>query len=163
MATEVSHVETMEKMAATMKTLERKVNRLQRQQNAADKANGVVPPTRNNGFNKAEAMSPELCAFLGLAAGSELPRPEVTKRISEYVKTNGLQNGKKINMNDTLRNLLKVEPDAEVTYFTLQRYLKNHFISKKAAETTTDTEPPAPVPAAPVPTAPTKKRRSTKA
>ena len=152
-----------EQLFAQMKAVEKKINRLQRQQNASDKANGIVPEkSKNNGFNKAEAMSPELCGFLNLSSGSELPRPEVTKRISSYVKENGLQDGKKINLDSNLMSLLGVDANTEVTYFTLQKYLKNHFIKKDAAAATSAT-PAAPPVTAPVAAKPKAPKRSRKA
>ena len=135
---------TQEQLMQQIKGLERKVNRLQRHQTASDKAQGIEPvKSKNNGFNKAEAMSPVLCNFLGLQTGSELPRPEVTKRISVYVKANNLQDGKRIKLDTSLVTLLGVPIETEVTYFTLQKYLKDHFLKKTVSDPSTSTAPVA--------------------
>ena len=37
-------------------------------------------------------------------------------------------NGRKINPDEKLRNLLGVKPEDELTYFNLQKYMSPHFI-----------------------------------
>ena len=66
--------------------------------------------------------------------GATASRSEVTKFVNEYIKANGLKdesNGRKINMDDTLRNLLKPDEGIEVTFLNLQKYLSRHYPSKK--------------------------------
>jgi len=62
-----------------------------------------------------------------------MSRVDVSKAINAYIRVNKLQdknNGRIINCNEQLRNLLKVKPTDELTYFNLQKYLAPHF--KKA-------------------------------
>lgn len=101
-----------------------------------------------SGFAKPTYLSPELCTFLKLEPGSELARTEVTKRLLGYVKDNKLQNVENkriIDTDEALKTLLH-PPDSEpVTYFNIQRLLKNHYI--KPTETTeVETPPPTPTP-----------------
>ena len=98
------------------------------------KKTGVRKQGTPSGFVKPAALSDELSTFLGLPQGAELPRTEVTKKLSEYIKANNLQNPtdrRTILPDAKLKALLKPTEDAKVTYFNLQTYLKPHF--QKAA------------------------------
>ena len=56
---------------------------------------------------------------------------DVTREVNNYIKKHNLQNPenkKKITPDETLRSLLKVsENDNSLTYFSMQKYLKDHF------------------------------------
>lgn len=88
----------------------------------------------NNGFNRQQPITEELRKFMNLPDGATASRSEVTKFVNDYIKTNGLkdaENGRKINMDDVLRNLLQPEDGVEVTFLNLQKYLSKHYPSKK--------------------------------
>lgn len=113
-------------------------------------------PRKPSGFAKPTYLSPVLCEFLGVSNDTELARTEVTKRVLAYVKDNNLQNPEAkriINMDDKLRKLLNPDKDEVVTYFSIQRLMKHHYIKPEAP-----VEPPTPAPA---PT-PAKKLRAKK-
>ena len=81
-------------------------------------------------------LSAELCAFLGLSEGSQLPRNEVTQKLAAYVREKGLQLADKkkvIQRDDALQALLKVPADVELTYMNLQSYLSPHLTAVPAA------------------------------
>lgn len=85
----------------------------------------------NNAFLKVRPLSPELCTFMGLAAGSQRSQTDVTKFISTYVKTHNCFDPKfkrRILPDAKLAKLLKVTDKDEVTYLNLQSFLKTHFI-----------------------------------
>ena len=85
----------------------------------------------NNAFLKPRPLSPELCAFIGIAAGSQRSQTEVTKHVSQYVKSHGCfdpANKRRIIPDGALSKLLKVTDKDAVTYLNLQSYLKAHFI-----------------------------------
>ncbi len=85
----------------------------------------------NNAFLKPRPLSPELCAFLGIAAGSQRSQTEVTKQVAQYVKSHGCfdpANKRRIIPDGALSKLLKVTDKDAVTYLNLQSYLKAHFI-----------------------------------
>jgi len=94
------------------------------------------PDALPSGITKPVAISDELAKFLGVAAGTLVPRNEVTKGVSGFVKGNELSdptNKQKFILDDrpaakTLRALLG-NPSEDVTYFNLQRYLKHHYIA----------------------------------
>ena len=84
-----------------------------------------------SGFVKPSGISKELAKFLGVAEDTMIARTDVTKRITSYVKEHNLQdplNGRKINPDSKLTNLLGVKSSDEVTYFNLQKYMKPHFV-----------------------------------
>ena len=84
-----------------------------------------------NAFLKPRALSPELCAFMQLAAGSQRSQTEVTKFVSTYVKENSCfdpSNKRRIIPDGVLSRLLKVTDKDTVTYLNLQSYLKIHFL-----------------------------------
>lgn len=97
--------------------------------------------TRRIGFAKPCKLSNELCDFLNIRHGSELPRPQVTKKIHEYISENKLHDKetkrsftpdeklKKL-FGDELFFLKNSEPDLGkgYSYFNMQKYLKQHFI-----------------------------------
>jgi hypothetical protein len=83
-----------------------------------------------SGFVKPTRISDELASFLGKSSGSEMARTEVTRDINQYIRANKLQdttNGRKINPDSKLADLLKIKKGEELTYFNLQRYMSPHF------------------------------------
>lgn len=102
---------------------------------ASKTTNGGV--TKTSGFAKPGFISAHLCEFLGVPLGTELARTDVTKKITQYIKANNLQDAKNkrvIVMDPSLQSLLKPEKDQEVTYFNLQSFMKRHYV--KAATVT---------------------------
>lgn len=92
--------------------------------------------TSPNGFAKPAKISDELADFLGVERGTELPRTEVTRRITAYIKSNDLVNPKnrrEIKPDAKLKKVLAVGPNDNVTYFVLQRYLSKHFVKNPVA------------------------------
>ena len=85
----------------------------------------------NNAFLVERPLSPELCSFMGLPAGSKRSQTQVTKHISEYVKSHNCYDPsfkRRILPNAALGKLLKVDDKTEVTYLNLQKFLKVHFV-----------------------------------
>ena len=115
-----------------LKNLERKtVKQLKvvEKLNNKKKRKGTRAPS---GFVKPSPISEELATFLGKDKGIEMARTDVTREINKYIRANGLQdkeNGRQINPDKALCELLKITKDSEVvlTYFNLQRYMGPHF------------------------------------
>ena len=83
-----------------------------------------------SGFVKPTQISDELATFLEKPTGIEMARTEVTRDINSYIRTHNLQdktNGRKINPDERLANLLKINSGEELTYFNLQKYMSRHF------------------------------------
>ena len=90
----------------------------------------------NNAFLVQRPLTEELCAFMGLKAGETRSQTQVTKFISEYVKTHSCFDPsfkRRILPNAALAKLLRVGDKDEVTYLNLQSFLKVHFIKTPKA------------------------------
>lgn len=119
-------------------------------------------PRKPSGFAKPTYLSPVLCEFLGVSNDTELARTEVTKRVLAYVKDNNLQNPEAkriINMDTKLRKLLNPAEDEVVTYFSIQRLMKVHYIKP---DTECPVAEPVAVAVAEKKATPAKKPRATK-
>lgn len=113
---------------------------VEREQKAAAKNSKSVrkhnPDRKPSGFAKPTRISDELAQFLGKTVGTEMARTDVSKEISNYIKTHNLFDtaNKRIIYPDTkLTNLLKYKKgEKPLTYFNLQSFLKHHFIKATA-------------------------------
>lgn len=126
----------MGELRSEYRTLEKKMNR---EMKAAAKANQKRKRKLGNrqpsGFVKPTPISSELASFLSKPAGTEMARTEVTREINSYIREHNLQdktNGRKINPDQKLKQLLRIPKGDELTYFNLQRYMSPHF--QKASE-----------------------------
>lgn len=135
----------IQELQTRVSTLETKNQRLEKMIRKIRKE--MIPedqrvPRKPSGFAKATYMSPTLCEFLGVPHGTEMARTEVTKHVLNYVKEKNLQNPEMkriINMDDKLQKLLNPAKDEVVTYFSIQRLMKVHYVKPENA--------PVPVPA----------------
>lgn len=124
------HIKTLEKnVRKELKTVIKKAS--------SDKVK-VKSKRAPSGFAKPTKVTKELCEFMNRPEGTEIARTEVTKILSEYIKTNKLQeqteNSKnKIVPDDKLKSLLGIssEESTNLTFFNIQKYMNKHFISAK--------------------------------
>jgi chromatin remodeling complex protein RSC6 len=89
-------------------------------------------PRAPSGFAKPTYLSTTLCKFLDLPKETMLARTEVTRKVNAYIKEHGLQNpeNKKEILPDTkLKKILVLEKDVPLTYFNLQKAIKQCFSS----------------------------------
>jgi chromatin remodeling complex protein RSC6 len=89
----------------------------------------------NNAFLKLRPISDELSTFMGLPSKSQRSQTDVTKYISNYVKTHNCfdPNFKRRIIPDAkLTKLLRIKDGQEVTYLNLQSFLKVHFLKPTA-------------------------------
>jgi chromatin remodeling complex protein RSC6 len=113
------------RVAKDQKAVQKRVNGKRR------RAPGSGQPS---GFSKPGPVSDELRTFLKLEKGGLIARTEVTKRINAYCKENGLQSEKDkriLKADTTLRKLLRLGKNDELTFFNLQKYMKVHFPNKE--------------------------------
>jgi chromatin remodeling complex protein RSC6 len=78
-------------------------------------------------------VSDAMCEFLGNDPGSHATRTQITSAISKYVKKAELQtqpNKQIIVPDEKLGVLLKNEENATVTFASIQKMLKHHFLEK---------------------------------
>jgi upstream activation factor subunit UAF30 len=95
-----------------------------------------------SGFVRPAPISDELATFLGKPSGTEMARTDVTREINQYIRAHNLQdkdNGRKINPDKQLAQLLKLDDTIDLTYFNLQKYMGPHFPKVTKPETTTTT------------------------
>jgi chromatin remodeling complex protein RSC6 len=122
-----TELRTLEKMTVKqLKVAEKLNNRKRRKGNRAP-----------SGFVKPSLISDELAKFLDKPCGTEMARTDVTREINKYIRANNLQdksNGRKINPDKPLTELLKVSDSVELTYFNLQKYMGPHFPKAVKAE-----------------------------
>lgn len=89
--------------------------------------------SENNSFKKPLQVSDKLRAFLGLAEGETISRSDVTKRLSAYAKEKGLNDGKNINLDSTLKDLLNPPDDVKISIMNVQRYINHHYVNTAVA------------------------------
>lgn len=87
----------------------------------------------NSGFLKPVQISKDLASFIGWDAAQLRSRVEVTKYICDYVKQHNLQDPTdkriiRVENDPKLKKLLKFEGKEPLKYYSLQTYLKNHFL-----------------------------------
>ena len=112
------------RVAKDQKVLQKRVNGKRKRTNTSSSPSG---------FSKPGPVSDELRTFLKLSDGELIARTEVTKRINAYCKEHGLQgkDDKRVLKPDkTLKTLLRLEKNDELTFFNLQKYMKVHFPNK---------------------------------
>lgn len=128
----------LQQMVGLLSTLKSEFKNLEKQYNKEVRLNKKLTAKKAkkkgnrqpSGFVKPTQISEELAEFLGKSKGTEMARTAVTKEINQYIRENNLQdpsNGRKINPDDALTQLLKLTKDDELTYFNLQKYMSPHF------------------------------------
>jgi chromatin remodeling complex protein RSC6 len=89
----------------------------------------------NTGFLVQKKLTDEACVLLNRPIGSTETWGEMTRYINTYIKEKKLQvedAKKNIKLDDLLKSLLGVtEPNATITFTTLQQVLKNCFVKKE--------------------------------
>ena len=118
-------------LKAELRTVERQVTKelkvLDKINARKQKKKGTRAPS---GFVKPTKITVELADFLGKEHGTLMARTEVTKQMTEYIRTHSLQdkkNGRLILPDAKLRKLLKLTDKDTLTYFNLQKYMSPHF------------------------------------
>ena len=83
-----------------------------------------------SGFALPVKVTPELCAFMGLAADATIARTDVTKFLMKYIDDKGLKNPEKKSVivpDAALAALLGPEAqNVTITHFTIQKYINRH-------------------------------------
>ena len=138
------HAEFTTKGREAVKSVQEAAKQAKKEQRDSKKKRKVDPATlspearaawearrANNAFLVQKPLTDELSAFMGLKSGEKRSQTEVTKFISDYVKTHKCFDPnfkRRILPNAALAKLLKVDDKTEVTYLNLQKFLKVHFV-----------------------------------
>jgi len=138
----VTELDTAMTTIRNLKTRLQKLEKLVHRETKAlnKKANGKRarkprdPNAPKSGFAKEGPVSDEMRKFLGLKKDELISRTDVTKRIHEYCKSKNLQDPadkRQIKPDASLRKLLKMSKDDDLTFFNLQKFMKVHFPNKE--------------------------------
>ena len=142
-----------------LRTIRRHVQKLEKSKKGGSRNTDPNKKKAPSGITKPTGISTELSTFLNLPPETLIPRTDVTKLISNYVKENNLKNeedGRRIDLEGEaglkLKALLKPEVHLSdpkyngiLTFFNLQKCLKGHFIKQETQiETETEITPPEP-------------------
>lgn len=135
-------LERLNNMSNTIKELVNVVKALQKEDKKASKKtekktkrSKAAPveggaPRPVSGFAKPSKLSDSLCAFLGVPAGTSMARTDVTRVLNEYIKSNNLQtptDKRVIIPDEKLKSILSLQEGENLTYFNLQKHIKQHF------------------------------------
>ena len=118
----------MKKMEKQVARLEKKAERRRRRKTGAVGADGEKKPNPTTVFTKPVEITKELCVFLGLAAGTQVSRSDVTRGVMKYAKDHKLTDKQTIKPDATLRKLLGLTEQDNLTILNLQKYLKGHYV-----------------------------------
>ena len=103
------------------------------------KKKGEPKEKRNvtSGMAAPRLLSDALCVFLDVPAGTLMSRPDVTKRLNQYIKENGLysKEHKRLICDARFGALMDLDSDPDLesefvlTHFTMQRCMNKHYIA----------------------------------
>ena len=125
-------------LQSQLKTYEKNVKKEMKSLHKQAEKNRMKGNRKPSGFAKPSKVTDELCIFMGKDKGTEIARTEVTQYLIKYIKDHKLQydgNKKVIIPDKTLKSLLCVEEEQEVTYFNLQGLMNKHFVKKDETST----------------------------
>lgn len=115
------------KIINNVKQLDKKISKTIQKHNTNTPTKVQKKPS---GFAIPTQISKELSIFMNKKQGEKAARTEVTQYIIQYIKEKQLQNKEnkqEIILDDNLGNLLNCGTNT-VTYFTIQKYMNQHFI-----------------------------------
>jgi SWIB/MDM2 domain len=118
----------MKKMEKQVARLEKKAERRRRRKTGVVGADGEKKPNPTTVFTKPVEITKELCVFLKLAPGTQVSRSDVTRGVMKYAKDNQLTDKQTIKPDATLRKLLGLTEQDNLTILNLQKYLKGHYV-----------------------------------
>ena len=105
---------------------------------AQNKASVEQQKRKPSGFARPTQVSSELCSFMGRSEGDLISRTETSHYLAKYIREHKLFHPQKKNIilpDESLSQLLGDEAkDAELTYFTIQKYINRHFVQKTESE-----------------------------
>ena len=142
---ETSMTELLKSFSESIQTLTSSLNKLKsdykfvekqllKEARSMDKVNAKRNKNKGtrapSGFVKPAGISKQLAKFLGVSEDTKIARTDVTKEVNKYIKEHNLQNPankKEIKADSTLTKLLNLKKGDDLNYFSLQKFLKDHF------------------------------------
>ena len=127
------HKKNMDELSSEIKLLEKGLTKIAKKQIKGNNTN--KKPRKLCGFALPSQVSNDLCDFMNMPHGTLISRTDVTKYLMKYISDNQLQNPQQkkfIVPNEILWKLIGEEArDAQITHFTIQKYINKHFIKNK--------------------------------
>ena len=114
----------------------RKNTRGQKRRNVGDNEKS------KSGFAVPVTVSEPLALFLGMKLTDEIPRTEVTKRLTAYIKENDLQiegNRKNFTVDEALSQVFNVPQGTTTNWFEMQKFLSGLLVTVKKKNIDNDT------------------------
>ena len=118
---------TLDSLAKDIKALRKDIRKI-RQHIEDPSGEKAAARAQNNGFNKLLDVTPELRAFLNLAADEKISRAQVTSRINTYVTAKELKAGQNITLDEPLHTLLNPPAGIQITFLNIQKYINPHYL-----------------------------------
>ena len=129
----ISLKHTYDSMRTKQKVLKKHLTNLEKKIQKTQKK--IKSNRKPCGFAKPTVVSNDMCNFMKRPHGSLVSRTDVTKALIQYIKENQLQNvenKRHIKPDDVLYNLFGEESrNHEITYFTMQKYVNQHFTKQQ--------------------------------
>ena len=119
-----------------LKSLKNQSQRIKQHNSSTKKTNS----NNNSGFLKPVKISADMAKFTGWNAAELKSRVDVTKYLCNYIKEHNLQNPedkRQIIPDAKLAKLIKYDSKKEnepLRYYSLQRFLKPHFLKDTSIE-----------------------------
>lgn len=95
-----------------------------------------------SGFAVPVTVSEPLAVFLGMNITDEIPRTEVTKRLTAYIKENALQvegNRKNFTVDEALSQVFNVPKGTTTNWFEMQKFLSGLLVTVKKKKVDNET------------------------
>jgi upstream activation factor subunit UAF30 len=118
---------TLDSLSKDIKALRKDIRKI-RQHLEDPSGEKAKARAQNNGFNKLLDVTPELRAFLNLAADEKISRAQVTSRINTYVTEKELKAGQNITLDESLQKLLNPPVGTQITFLNIQKYINPHYL-----------------------------------
>ena len=130
-----THISLLQQQVRGLDKIVKKQMNLLKKESSKNK-NKNKASRKPSGFARPTRVTKELCEFMNKTEGTEIARTEVTRALVAYIKDQQLEdkiNSRIIMPDNKLRELLGIEENKELTYFTIQKYMNKHFISSKTS------------------------------
>jgi chromatin remodeling complex protein RSC6 len=145
-------LEKLDELNALTKWFNRQGRAIIRKHTKSRRRNTKANP--KSGFSVPVKVATTLAEFLQVDPSEHMPRTEVTKRLTEYIKSNSLQcedNKKLFVCDEKLAKVFSIDVGTQTNWFEMQKFLAKLLTSVKKDEPKgmETAAPPTPVPPAP--------------
>lgn len=134
----------IEEMNQLSKWLQKHGKQYIRKNTRGQKRRNVVDSDKSkSGFAVPVTVSEPLALFLGMNLTDEIPRTEVTKRLTAYIKENELQtegNRKNFTVDEALSQVFNVPRGTTTNWFEMQKFLSSLLVTVKKKNTDSETK-----------------------